>query len=95
MKAKEYCTKFGIPCNDRDKLIDALLDIAQLMVREIVTLVDTRKSKSPGTLKSIIKELDDKYQAVLRRCNLDTPDLNMFRECITKDFPEVAAYVYA
>ncbi len=94
MKAKEYCEKFGIPCDDRNKMSDALVDIASHMIFEISVLSDQRKSQKPDVVKSIIKELDDKYRAVLRICDLDKPELNIFRKLFKDKFPKVMAYVY-
>ena len=95
MKAKEYCTKFGIPCEDKDKLSESLVEIAVLMVREISMLMKVRHTKSDDAVIAIVKELDNKFMAVLRICDCERENLNAFRWLIKKEWPKEAEVIYA
>lgn len=94
MKAKQYCEKYQIPCDNNDKLSDCLVEIAVEMVREINTLTKARHAKCDDAIIAIVRELDNKFQAVLRICKVEHESLNAFRMLVEKEWPKEAEIIY-
>lgn len=69
MKAKDLATKYKIRPEDdpsKDALIDGLVDCAQEMVREISTIVKARRIKRGESTLAVIREQDEKFNALVR-----------------------------
>jgi hypothetical protein len=69
MKAKDLAAKHKIRPEDdpsKDALIDGLVDCAQEMVREISTIVKARRIKRGESTLAVIREQDDKFNALVR-----------------------------
>ena len=67
MKAKEYLAKFDADCWDTDEKTAAYNLILEFM-EELPSLLKMRNAKSNGATKAIIRELNQKWNAM---CRLD------------------------
>ena len=67
MKAKEYVEKYGLWGEADMEAFDLkIVDVIGEMVPEFADLRDARKARSDEALLSIVKELETKFQAILR-----------------------------
>ncbi len=71
MKAKEFAEKYKIRPQDNpddDRMVNGLMDCSVGMVREISVLMKARNAKSNEALISVIKEQEQKFEALVRIC---------------------------
>ena len=69
MKAKDLAAKYKIRPEDdpsKDALLDGLIECAQEIVREISTIVKARRIKRGEATLAVIREQDDKFNALVR-----------------------------
>lgn len=83
MKAKEYVTIFekDLLTLDWEKAIENIL---RLFYKEFHTLCESRKISCDGALIAIVNELDEKWQAFIRRTKVPHDYAVLFREVFIK-----------
>lgn len=77
MKAKEYVEKYGLWGEpDMEAFDHKIIDVIGEMVPEFADLRDARKAQSDEALIAIVKELEQKFQAILRHAfkGVEFPD---------------------
>jgi hypothetical protein len=88
MKAKDYADKF----NDEPSS-EKLAAIAVEFDQETAALMKQRSVKSNDSFLSILREMDDKWQAFARRTN-DVVKPNGYRLMMRKLHPDTAAFAW-
>jgi len=96
MKAKEYLERFekvSEEFGDRE----ATLDLMNGFLREIATLTEVRRVHSNAAMLSILRELNQKWDAL---CRLDKHTrfkkggfIKLVRHKVTKDYPHMAGRI--
>lgn len=69
MKAQEYYVKYRdtLSSPDRDVSLKAACDFLMELNREVKPLVDARKCKNTASFIGVLKEVNQKYNAVMNR----------------------------
>jgi len=71
MKAKEYAQNII----DNNFSNESISQTITRLVREISTICEQRKCRTPEAISSVFKEVDDKYKAMCRIVNKNRPML--------------------
>ena len=69
MKAKECMTRFteeSVTKENKDTLVNQILDVLVEMVKEITTISDMRQASSNEAIRSIVRDQRKKFDAFLK-----------------------------